>query len=325
MLRDIMETLGFDPIGDDTGKSIKYFSPFNTSEKTPSFFLLKSNSGQYDYYKDHGSGEKGGNHIEFIKKFFNLTLRGAYLKLDELTGEDTQASYKKDARVYTTTATSKGQKAVFLSEDKITHKYLTSYLLERGITTIHEQVKQVNYQVGDNVYHSIAVKNVNDGYNHRNSKVKGVLGKTGISIIGDFKKDIVVVEGLIDFLSHNQISKNESNSYLVMNSTALTNHAIKFLSDFDNHRVILALDNGTSGDVATLKIQEAIGSTIDIRKKYRNFDDLNDMLINKPKTKRELRIIKKENEYLIFKAGKKLSTHQTLKEGIKQIDILKKG
>jgi hypothetical protein len=330
MLRKIMTHLGYEPIAEKESY-IQYMSPFNTTESTASFFILKSNTGSFDYCKDHSTGEKGFNYIELLKRKFNLSTREAYKKSDEIVHGQVQPM-PKDKREFTAKKTKNGNdKAVLLGTSELTGKYLLEYLCGRGIYGNNfAGLLQVNYLVGSKSYSSIGIRNESGGYNHRNKHVKGILGKADISVINltDNTETILVFEGMIDYLTHVEINGGFNHScYIIMNSTSHARKTIDKIKNIMKYQkiefVYLYLDNGTSGDLTSLLIIEEVENVVDCRKEYSKFDDLNDMHTNTPKTKREYRIIKKENKYHIYHTGKHISTKETLKKVKKELNLLK--
>jgi len=86
MFMQFLEKIGHSPTV-CTKKDIKYISPFNQEEKTPSFFLISSQNWdrvdpkrEYNY-KCWSSG-KGGNFYNFVMEYYNLDFTGALKKIN---------------------------------------------------------------------------------------------------------------------------------------------------------------------------------------------------------------------------------------------------
>ena len=69
MLNTILQKMGFHPTSQTT-KYIKYKSPFNPTEKTPSFFTFNGSNGTN--WKDYASGE-GGDIYKFLMLFHKVS------------------------------------------------------------------------------------------------------------------------------------------------------------------------------------------------------------------------------------------------------------
>ncbi len=96
MLNTILNTLGFSPNRVKSNQMV-YKSPFNPSERTPSFFIFpNSQTGEFTNWKDYASGA-GGDHYKFIMDYFQIDFKSAKEKIGELTGENHQEPKRPNA------------------------------------------------------------------------------------------------------------------------------------------------------------------------------------------------------------------------------------
>ena len=271
-----LKILGFNPTK-ETSKNIIFKSPFNPSEKTPSFHIFPNSSGGYSY-KDYSSGN-GGDIYNFIMKYFSLNFPDAKHKLQELTGDYREETIKIIPKI-------ESPEMKIIKTSTLQHPQLIDYLCrERGISPkFHKYLGEVHYQIGEKTYFAISFGNDSGSRELRNKYFKGSIGKKDISTFKLFpsQKRVKVFEGFMDFLSFLEFKKGmEKSDYIIMNSTSLIDKTIKAIQGKYDH-VDLYLDNDKSGDEATAKIILECGcNTEDKRVFYKGFNDLNSRLINK--------------------------------------------
>ncbi|WP_313254639.1 toprim domain-containing protein, partial [Empedobacter sp.] len=94
-------------------------------------------------------------------------------------------------------------------------------------------------------------------------------------------KRVFIFEGFFDFLSFLEINNYPNFNYIILNSTANLSKLFDYLFNGDFEEIHLYLDNDLSGNNCTNEIISRYNSSvIDHRIEYRNFNDLNDFLIN---------------------------------------------
>ncbi len=82
----ILNTLGFTPSRAKSNQMV-YKSPFNPSERTPSFFIFpNTQTGEWTNWKDYASGA-GGDHYKFVMDYFQIDFKSAKEKIKEIMGE----------------------------------------------------------------------------------------------------------------------------------------------------------------------------------------------------------------------------------------------
>jgi 5S rRNA maturation endonuclease (ribonuclease M5) len=157
---------------------------------------------------------------------------------------------------------------------------LINYLKSRKIDyrASQDYLQEIYYSIKGKNYFGLAFKNDSNGFEIRNKYFKGVVGKKDITTIaGEKKKECVVFEGFMDFLSYLTIKPDTNKDFIILNSVALVDKSIQIISRYDN--ISLALDNDNAGDIATQKIIKHIPGAIDVRKYYKGFKDLNEFIL----------------------------------------------
>ncbi len=292
MLNQILQILGHQPTATKQD-STTYRSPWNTDEKTPSFFVFPNN--RWDNidpfrefnYKDNSSGN-GGNIFHFIMNYFNIPFNQTKLKIAELAG----ANYQEHSRP--TTPKPNQANSFSLNQTKesyeivktqsLKNKALIDYLSERGISQklAEKYVSEIYYKIDNKNYFAISFLNDIGGRETRNKYKKMSLGKKYISLITPNPKDkrLKIFEGFIDFLSYLEINKNAPlSNYLILNSVSLKERALRAIEGkFEAYE--LYLDNDRAGDETTDFFMQNLSNVTDKRTHYKEHGDLNDFLLS---------------------------------------------
>jgi len=192
---------------------------------------------------------------------------------------------------------------------------LKNYLKERGISenlfSFIDEVTYLNHKTGKEFF-GVGLKNINDGwgYRSRNKNGKGNIGKTGVSLIKNNSNVMMVFEGMFDYWSfltlYSLTPFNNKYSFLILNSTVASKEVKKHVAGIKN--VCLYLDNGTSGDLATIQIKEDLEAMnikcVDKRGTFKGYDDLNDFNLRIKQAERQPRVVKMDGCYNVFYKGK---------------------
>jgi len=298
MLNTIIKTLGYTPTATAPTRTT-YRSPFNPSEKTPSFFVFPNE--RWDNidplkefnYKDNSSG-KGGDIYHFIMNYFNISFIQAKAKITELTGQEHQ-EHNHTTQKKLATALNKKQKTnpsfslnqkketcKIIKTSRLQNKALIDYLLERGISQkiAEKYVGEVYYQIDSKNYFALSFANDIGGRETRNKYKKISLGKKHFSLIlpNPNDKRLKIFEGFIDFLSYLEINKNAPlSNYLILNSVSLKEHALRAIQGkYEAYE--LYLDNDRAGNETTHFFMQNLNA-IDKRVHYKEHKDLNDFLL----------------------------------------------
>ena len=260
-------------------KEFYIHSPFR-SEKTPSFKINPNLNTWFDF----GLGE-GGTILDLIMKLENKDTKQAVKRLKELAGDTTTTNnnhFFSFPQPYNL-KDNQSNKIVDYEIKPLNNQALINYLKSRKIDYRASQgyLKEIYYKVGDKTYFGLAFKNNSGGYEIRNKYFKGAVGTKDITTIqaGEKKKECVVFEGFMDFLSYLTIKTNTNKDFIILNSVALTDKAIEVIKKYND--ISLALDNDQAGDIATQKIIKHIPYAKDVRKFYKNYKDLNEFIMMK--------------------------------------------
>jgi len=246
-----------------------FLSPFR-SESTPSFKVDKTKNLFYDF----GEGI-GGSLVDFVMIYKKWDLRKA---LNELS----KGSFSFDQHL-PKQATKKAAEYTINEVRSISSPALLAYLEERAINLDFAQqfCRQVHYQfTSEKTYYGIGFKNDLGGYELRNKYFKGCLGSKSITTIHQGSNILSLFESWSDFLSYLSLKKRvPSEDFMILNSTLL---ATKCVGKIDSYqRVKCFFDNDEAGNKATLLLQSKSTCVfLDQRKRYSNFNDLNDYLKN---------------------------------------------
>lgn len=257
-------------------------------------------------WHDLKSGE-GGQIIKAIQK---------HQKLDWLEAVNWLKNFNGDISIPFQKTREKTAKEIVLKPNtyaitQITEpssRKLIEYFKNRNISfdTLKNHSKQVHYQVGENHFYGIGVKNVQGGYEIRNPFSKMKFGSSDVSELGKEKaeaKKIVVCEGITDSFSIIEILKRAGKNlddYRFISLNSVTN-VQKFIDRYLNQTydsVFLLLDGDTAGDEATKKIQEAFpqGKVRDLRDDFgihsHGYKDINEHLMKESQKQEKKQTLK---------------------------------
>jgi DNA primase len=249
-------------------------SPFR-AEKTPSFKINPIKNTWYDF----GAGF-GGTILDLVMKLENKDTKQAVKRLKELAG-DTTTSNNNFFSFPQHNTFNQSNKIIDYEIRELNNKALLDYLKSRKIDyrASKQHLKEIYYSIKGKSYFGLAFSNNSGGYEIRNKYFKGVVGKKDITTImnaEEKKKELIVFEGFMDFLSYLTIKPNTGKDFIILNSVALVDKSIQIITQYNN--VSLALDNDQAGDIATKKIIEHIPKATDVRKFYKNYKDLNEYI-----------------------------------------------
>ena len=255
-------------------KEFYIHSPFR-AEKTPSFKINPVLNTWYDF----GTGE-GGTILDLIMKLENKDTKEAVKRLKELAGDTTSNSFFSFPQQ--NTFNNQSNKIIDYEIKPLSNKALIKYLQERKISlqASKQHLKEIYYKVNNKNYFGLAFRNNSKGYEIRNKYFKGAVGTKDITTImnaEEKKKECVVFEGFMDFLSYLTIKSSTNKDFIILNSVSLVDKSIQIIKQY-NH-IFLALDNDNAGDIATQKIIEHIPGAIDVRGYYKGFKDLNEFIL----------------------------------------------
>lgn len=230
-------------------------------DNNPSFQYFLTSSGVW-VWNDFATGESG-THIDLVMKMENLDFKEAVKYLSEtfLHG------YTKNTQIEKIKADRKNKseiKIVSLIEFELSNIHRTALEKERGYKNIDtDYVKTfkvlmekdgktfIRFGYGIRDINSNAIVRIEkDGYYTKEKRVWKISeGRASISYVDKGKDEIIVIEGLHDYMALYNIKGNSFN-YLILNSVVNTNQAIEFLKDKEYDKIIIATDNDDAGHKA---------------------------------------------------------------------------
>lgn len=257
-------------VGKTTAKDVWFYCPFRNNEKTPSFKVDIIKNVWYDF----GEGI-GGTVIDFIMKYNNCSIKEALAILSKGTfsiHQQTEQIMIKQTPTYS-----------IKKVTELTNQKLLDYLSTRKINLLFAKrfCFQVHYSFSNGKEnYGIGFMNDVGGLEIRNKFFKGCLGKKEITTINNNSDVVSIFESWSDFLSYLTLKKEiPEENFIILNSTSLVK---KVSSLLDNYALIqLFFDNDEAGNIATnFLIENTNNEIIDNRIHYKNFNDLNDYLLN---------------------------------------------
>ena len=293
MLNELLIKIGHNPIA-TSPKRTTYKSPFNPSEKTPSFFVFKNQrwNGQdilREYNYRCNSTSVGGNIFDFAMRYYNLVdFVSAKRKVHELLNMDSRTTQIKVKSPSFSFNQPKEESYKIKKTQSLQNKALIQYLEEErkiSFKVAQKYISEIYYQIGDKNYFALAFYNNSGGMEVRNKYFKGSFGKKDIATITPFRNQtrVKIFEGFLDFLSYIEINTFLPESdYMILNSLSLLDRA---LSTIEGKYELYELyyDNDRAGNEATQKTIDFLGDkkVSDKRIHYKDFKDLNEFLVSK--------------------------------------------
>ncbi len=239
------------------------------SETQASFNVSLNKNLWYDF----GTG-KGGNVIDLVMLLENCSFQDALNFLSENTisfsfGPDIPDT-KKDIDTVID----------IVQVQSISHPALCGYLSSRGIPLAvgNSYCKEIRYKLKGKEFFSLGLQNHLGGWELRNKYFKGSSAPKSYTHLKNGSKNLLVTEGLFDFLSL-AVLENK----LVNTSDVIILNSLAFLAQIQTHipeyqQVLLYLDNDPAGDIATGELLSRFENVTDKRNSYKNFKDLNEKL-----------------------------------------------
>lgn len=255
-----------------------YHSPLR-EERTPSFKINRKLNRWYD----HGLG-KGGNLIDFALLYHGCDVRELLQELSR--GASLQPSALQ--RQHVLEKESGAGKLMIVLHQSLSSPYLCRYLSKRGISqaVAARYCREVTYHLYCKQYRAIGFRNDAGGYELRTPSFKASSSPKCITTLNQGAREVVVLEGFMDFLSYRELHKDRKEdqpNFVILNSLAFFEKARPFL---EQHEVIrLHLDNDTAGRHSTHYALSLSSRYRDESGLYRHRKDLNEWLMHQGKTR----------------------------------------
>ncbi len=264
----VMKTLaelGHFPIKESEKEA--WFLSVLRSETQASFKVSKKLNRWYD----HSIGI-GGNVIDLIVKIKHCTVKEA---LRFLSGNMSYFSFHQQVNFKNSNS-----KIQILKISNIKHPALIQYLYARKIslTTARIFCKEVRYQFNDKKYFAIGLQNEKGGWELRNKYFKNSSSPKSYTYLKNYKKYLIVLEGMFDFMSVIELKNIDimTCDVIILNSTSFVKSIVGFFNDYD--KVILFLDNDTTGKRLTFFLTQNYVHVVDKSSLYKDYKDLNELL-----------------------------------------------
>jgi DNA primase len=275
-LEEVLQNLGYHPTKQNE-KEAWFLNPFG-KENHASFKLNKRLNIWYLF-----SEGIGGNNIDFMKKFLNISISEVLVWAENQNFSSFQHQKKTSIQNET-----KNHEITEVKE--IQHPALLEYLKKRKVENQTEFLKEIHYRMNGKNYFGIGFKNDSGSYEIRNAYSKICLGKKDITSIENGWKDVRIFEGFFDFLSFKNVEnylEKEPADYIILNSVSMINNIKNEIKNYEN--IELYFDNDEAGNRAVEIIKKENKKAEDCRLLYSDFKDLNDWLIHE-NTKNEVKI-----------------------------------
>lgn len=256
-----LESRGYKPQS-AKGRMYKYFAPWRPEDVPSVCVYVESNS-----FSDFGDKEKSGSVIQLCMAVERLSFQKA---VEVLLGEDIRPASPIEHRtpenpiniIYIVTINSD-----FLKD------YLKTRCIPLNIARKYCKELRIEMRGDDGPYRKTLVgfQSMKGGWEMRNQYSKISNSPKYYTEINPGQREVVIFEGFFDYLSYVTLKAYEdTKSYIVLNS-------VSFVSYIDFSRFDLVHyygDNDSAGDKTFQTISQQV-STIDHRKEYEGFNDLN--------------------------------------------------
>jgi CHC2-type zinc finger protein/Toprim domain-containing protein len=271
-LVDYLQSHGFLP-AKIQGTNYWYKSPFR-DERTPSFKVNRKLNTWYDF----GEG-MGGTIIDFGLRFHRCRISELLSRTNNDIAAFSMPSVKSSHSNHLHTA-SEGIQIVKASD--IHSAPLKSYLYERNINIeiASKYLQEVNFINKGTNYYALGFQNDSGGFELRNRHFKGSSAPKDLTFFNNGSSEVLVFEGVFDFLTLCTIRKAEqlTGNVLVLNSASFFRKSIPLIQQHSVAR--LYLDNDKTGcKITDLALSIEKTKCIDERPQYSAFKDLNEMHI----------------------------------------------
>ncbi len=284
-------------------------SPIREGDEHPSFTAFYGNIG-YWVYKDHAVGWSGSSidlwmavrNVDYItavremRETFGINLYENTSNLElmkervlELLTKERDRQKKKRRELNSDREfTEKLAFKVLEISNEITDPELISYLKKRGIKHIPEWLKQVRYLhiSTRKTYTGLSVENVSGALNVRTPSGKYVIfteptQSQTYSLVkrAPNNRKLVVVEGLFDALSLEQVAPQKDYDILILNSVNNFSKTLQNSPYEAYNSVIMALDNDPQGSDTMELLKKALRGKYELKRLVYEGKDLNEWLV----------------------------------------------
>jgi hypothetical protein len=291
-LEAFLGQLGHEPVAGRGRAHEAWFRSPLRSEKTPSFKVDR----RTNKWKDFGAGLPMGDIIDFVRHYAERQGWGiwdisqALKELDRLAG----GLYVPPSPSYTPKPTKPPapEPPRYLIQDvhRIRSGKLIQYLRSRRIPaylakTYLEEVHYLDTKLEKRLF-GLGWKTESGGYEMRTRFFKTSIGPKAISVVQvrqEARPGTAIFEGMMDFLSYLQLSRNQPVARaVILNSTSMYRAAIAYCQAHPGEGPLLGfLQNDRPGLETVVKLKEALPQLEVQNHKYFAYGDVNDYLLGK--------------------------------------------
>jgi len=259
-----------------TEKEAWFLSPLR-SETQASFKVSKELNRWYDF----GIGQ-GGNVIDLICLMQNCEVKEALRFLDQETIIPIYSSPINQR--------AKKSKIQITAVNPLYHPALIHYLKTRKIKVklAGHFCYEVWYHWKEKQYYALGLQNCKGGWELRNKYFKNSSSPKTYSFIENDSRQLVITEGMFDFLSLATIDEElvQSSDSIILNSLAFIKGIEILIPKYK--RVLLYLDNDPAGKKATASLLKQFDNVNDCSDFYSGYIDLNEKLLNEESWKKKI-------------------------------------
>ena len=264
---------GIFPVGNPSGKWIRYHSPLRDGDSDPSFFVNRNKNTYVDFGADYH-----GDSIDLVRKLEGVGFNDAIKILTNLS----------PSFIYIPNHDRRSQINILAVGD-VKDESLLNYCRSRGIKDEISKtfLRQAEISFVKNPmkhYFVLAMKNDKGGYELRNKWIKiSSSPKDILTIRGEVGKWILA-EGMFDFLSIVQYygPGNITEGVIVLNTTTFIPKIVPLI---EGAKIIYSfLDNDPWHEGKPPNVEERMdflmkfGNVVDMRYLYRDYIDFNDFI-----------------------------------------------
>lgn len=261
---------------EETSGYYRMLSPFR-SESQPSFDIDRR---KVHKWRDRGTG-KGGDIIDFVQELYSLNKADAITYLLEKSN--------LSLPVFEPVIRDK-ENIEILSVSEVHTPYLVDYIAQRKIMPTVAQKWLVELEIRfpfgkypERTSRLLGFKNNSGGYEMRNKFMKiGNSPKDVTTIKGSSHECINLYEGFFSFLSDCTLrgTPDQPCDAVILNTLSFLPQMLSFWGK--DVFIYSHLDNDTAGDKATKLLQDSGIPCHDMRSVYKGYNDLNDLICDKP-------------------------------------------
>jgi len=258
-IKDLLANLWCNPTSvkwDD----IWYISPFR-DEKTSSFKIDTAHNIWYDHWMG-----KWWNILDFVMEYNRCDFKGAL----EFLSSNIQPNLFNPPKIshipQEIKTTTKSDNQLSITKTKpLQNMALIDYMKKRVINTdvAKRYVFETYYKVNDKSYFWVSLKNDSGWLELNNKYFKWISWTKDITTIDNNSDELVIFEGMMDFLSYASVSKKvDFKNIIILNSVAMIKKAIKHITNNHYRKIESFLDNDIAWIDATNKLKEYLTNRI---------------------------------------------------------------